>query len=155
VFDLIARHVSSNIRELEGVLTRVVATASVRGSKPTAELAAEVLEDMVKRLHDSEITIENIKKIVARFFGIRESDLTSTRRSRAISFQRHVAMYMCRRLTSASLSDVGESFSRSDHTTVLHAYRKIENLVRTDAKSASLIENLRRQIEAGENVKSS
>ncbi|MBI4830794.1 MAG: chromosomal replication initiator protein DnaA [Candidatus Lindowbacteria bacterium] len=150
VFDLIAQHISSNIRELEGALTRVVATASVRGKKPTTDLAREVLEDTIKRSRHPEITLESIRRISAKFFGLRESDLTSARRSRAVAFPRQVAMYMSRLLTSASLAEIGEAFARTDHTTVMHAHRKIANLSRTDPKCAAMIESLRQQIESGE-----
>ncbi|MBI5118609.1 chromosomal replication initiator protein DnaA [Candidatus Poribacteria bacterium] len=153
VFDLIAQHISSNIRELEGALTRVVATASVREKKLTTDLAREVLDDIIKRAHGAEITLESIKKISAKFFGLRESDLTSARRSRAVTFPRQVAMYMGRRLTSASLLEIADAFSRNDHTTVMHAYRKIENMLRADPKTGAMVESLRRQIEAGESGK--
>jgi chromosomal replication initiator protein len=148
VLKLIAQHVSSNIRELEGVLTRTVATASVRGEPPSPKLVREVLEDIIKRGQSCEVTVERIKQIAAKFFGIRESDFTSSRRSRSVAFPRQVAMYMSRQLTSASLSEIGEVFGRKDHTTVLHACRKIKTLQKTDPECRSLVESLRKEIQS-------
>ncbi len=149
ILELIARHIRSNIRELEGALTRMVATASVRGEALTPQLASEVLQDVAERAC-GEITIEKILRISARFFGIRESDLSSSRRSRSITYPRQMAMYLCRRLTSVSLHKIGLAFGKKDHTTVLHACRKIEKLVDSDPGQAALVESLRDEIEKGE-----
>ncbi len=147
VMKLIARNVKSNIRELEGALTRVVATAGVRRERLSPELAAEVLHDSIKSNAPKKITLEEVMRACARHFGIRDSDLLSSRRSRSIVFPRQVAMYLCRELTSSSLAEIGRAFGRKDHTTVLHACRKIGRLIDSDRMQASLIEKLRKEIE--------
>lgn len=146
LLEFIAHHVTSNIRELEGALTRVIAAASVRGELPTAEFAGDVIADMMKHALEHEVTIERVKKVSAKFFGIREAQIVSSRRGRAISFPRQVAMYLSRELTSASLLEIGKAFGKKDHTTVLHACRKIDDLARTDPATRSLLEKLRKEI---------
>ena len=147
--ELIARHDSSNIRELEGMLTKLLATASLRGKAPSSELAKEILSDSMRRPDGRDITVGRIKHASARFFGIKESDLASSRRSRSVAFPRQLAMYISRRLTSASFSEIGMVFGKRDHTTVIYAYRKIENLLLTDSECRSLVEGLRKEIESG------
>lgn len=149
VLRLIAEHVSSNIRELEGALTRVMAMSSMRGELPTPKLAQEALEEAIKRAAECEVTVERIKQISARYFGIRESDFISSRRPRSLAFPRQVAMYLSRELTSASLAEVGEVFGRKDHTTVMHACRKVQDLLRTDPRCRSVIDSLRKEIQTG------
>ncbi len=147
--ELIAQYISSNIRELEGALTRLVATASVRGIEPSPELAGEMLEDTIRRAKDSDVTVDKIKRISARFFGIRESDFLSPRRSRSIARSRQIAMYLSRQLTPASFAEIGRAFGKKDHTTVLHACRRVQDLMNTDPNQASLIHSLRKEIESG------
>jgi chromosomal replication initiator protein len=149
MLELIARNVRSNIRELEGALTKLVALASVRGEPPSMELAQEVLRDIIK-YGASEVTVEKIKRATAKFCGVRESDLSSSKRSRSIVFPRQVAMYLSRELTPESLQTIGRAFGKKDHTTVLHACRKIEHLFQTDRHQAVLIDKLRKEIESGE-----
>ena len=90
----------------------------------------------------------------ARFFGVKESDLVSSRRSRSITFPRQVAMYLCRQLTSDSLYEIGRAFGKKDHTTVLHACRKIQTIFDTDPIQASLMRSLREEIESPQEDKS-
>lgn len=148
VLEMIAKLVKSNIRELEGALTRLVATSGVRGEPVSPEMAAEVLKDTIRRGSAAEITVKKIARMAAWFFGIRESDLLSSRRSRSITFPRQVAMYLCRELTSASFYDIARAFGKKDHTTVLHACKKVKNLVDSDPTQASLVMRLRDEIEA-------
>jgi len=154
IIELIARRITSNIRELEGALTRVLATASVRGEALTLRLASEALKDSVDRA-SAEVTLEKIQRASARFFGIRVSDLTSSKRSRSITFPRQIAMYLCRELTTDSLYEIGRAFQKKDHTTVLYACRKIESLIASDRVQAALIESVRREIETEEEGKTS
>ena len=147
ILELIAERVHSNIRELEGALTKLVATASIRGETLSRRLAAEALEEAFNRAAKSEPTVDSVRRVSARFFGVKESDLASSRRSRSITFPRQVAMYICRALTSASLHEIGQAFGKKDHTTVMYACRKIETLIQTDPRQASLIRRLREEIE--------
>jgi chromosomal replication initiator protein len=146
VLGTIARHVSSNIRELEGALTRLVASASVRGVAPTVQLAEELLRHTIRRAGARDVTPEAIRRATAKFFGIRESDLISARRSRSVVLPRQVGMYLSRELTSASLIEIGRAFGRTDHTTVIHACRRVKELCLDDPKQATLVERIREEI---------
>jgi len=148
VLELIAQRVTSNIRKLEGTLTKLLAVAGVRDTSPSLELAEEVLEDATMYDLNHDVTVERIRKSAAEFFGLRESDFTSSRRSRSIAFPRQVAMYLSRELTSTPLSRIGEAFGGKDHTTVIYACRRINDLLRTDQERAYLIESLRKKIES-------
>jgi chromosomal replication initiator protein len=143
---LIAERIDSNIRELEGALTRVVAAASLRGEAPTVELAREVLKDLFERTAPRDLTVEDIKQITAKFFEVKLSELSSTRRGRSVAFPRQAAMYLTRKFTTASLAEIGRAFGRKDHTTVLHACRKIEDKMRTDPSCKSLMDALSKRM---------
>lgn len=149
VLDMIARNVVSNIRELEGALTKLIAVANIRSEAPSAELARETLEDF-RRASAADVSIQDIKRITAAFFGIKEADLSSSKRSRAVTFPRQAAMYMCRKLTSASYFEIGQAFGGKDHTTVMHACKKMENIIQSDPKQASLLEGLRKEIQSND-----
>jgi len=121
----IARTVRSNVRELEGALRRVTATAQFTGQALTVELARAALKDLMAA---QQVTIETVQKASAEYFKIRVSELLSKRRSRSITRPRQVAMALCKELTSHSLPEIGEAFGGRDHTTVLHACRKVQEL---------------------------
>ena len=129
----IAKRIRSNIRELEGSLRRVMATANFTGKPVTLEFAKETLRDLIA-LHDRLITIENIQKTVAEYYKIRISDLHSNSRSRSITRPRQVAMALSKELTNHSLPEIGNAFGGRDHTTVLHGCRKIAELRESDNK---------------------
>jgi len=129
----IAKRIRSNIRELEGSLRRVMATANFTGKPVTLEFAKETLRDLIA-LHDRLITIENIQKTVAEYYKIRISDLHSNSRSRSITRPRQLAMALSKELTNHSLPEIGNAFGGRDHTTVLHACRKIAELRDSDTK---------------------
>jgi len=129
----IAKRIRSNIRELEGSLRRVMATANFTGKPITLEFAKDTLRDLIA-LHDRLITIENIQKTVAEYFKIRISDLHSNSRSRSITRPRQVAMALSKELTNHSLPEIGSAFGGRDHTTVLHGCRKIAELRESDTK---------------------
>ncbi|MDR0555555.1 MAG: chromosomal replication initiator protein DnaA [Holosporaceae bacterium] len=139
VLEFVAHKITANIRELEGALNRIVANAMFVGCEITVESAREVLSDLL-RTNDRRITIEDIQKKVASHYSIKLSDMSSTRRARQVSLPRQVAMYLAKRLTSMSLPEIGKSFGGRDHTTVLHAVRKIEESVK---ENPSLAEDLR------------
>lgn len=124
----IAQRIRSNVRELEGALKRIVANAEFTGSDITLDFVKEVLRDLIS-LQDKLITIENIKKMVAEYYKIKVADLISKRRSRSVARPRQVAMALAKELTNKSLPEIGDAFGGRDHTTVLHACRKVKELV--------------------------
>lgn len=127
----IAQRIRSNVRELEGALRRVIANSHFTGRPITLELAKEALKDLLA-LQDKLVTIENIQKTVAHYYKIRLGDLISKRRTRSIARPRQVAMALAKELTNHSLPEIGDAFGGRDHTTVLHACRKIAELKEND-----------------------
>jgi chromosomal replication initiator protein len=127
----VARHIQSNVRDLEGALKRVVAFARFTGQPLTLESAKEALRDLLA-VQSRQVTIENIQKTVADYYKIRVSEMYSKKRSRNVARPRQVAMALARELTSLSLPDIGDAFGGRDHTTVLHACHKIVELKTTD-----------------------
>jgi len=146
VLEFLAHKVTSSVRELEGALNRVVAHATLIGRPVTLETTQELLQDVL-RAHDRRITIEEIQKRVAEHFNIRIADMHSARRARAVARPRQVAMYLAKQLTSRSLPEIGRKFGGRDHTTVMHAVKKVEQLRETDATFAEDIDLLRRMLE--------
>lgn len=138
VIDLIAQNITDNIRELEGALTRVIGLASLTGETINKEYAKNILKD-VFNLKEKEVTPENIKKSVAEFYGVKISDLESSKRSRIFVGPRQVAMYLIRKHTPLSLPQIGMEFGGRDHTTVMHSCEKIEEELKTNA---SLLEKI-------------
>jgi chromosomal replication initiator protein len=138
---LIASRVKSNIRELEGSLTRMIAFCALTGREMSTDLAQEVLSDL---WGDEEkiITIEQIQRKVSDFFGVKLSDLKAKNRTKAVAFPRQIAMYLARQLTHSSLSEVGRAFGGKDHTTVLHAVDKIQVLLQEDPKLRKTVDGL-------------
>ncbi len=147
VLEFLAHRINSNVRELEGALTRLLAYASLVGRPITLELSQEVLQDLL-RANDRRITIEDIQKRVAAHYNIRMTDMHSARRARNVARPRQVAMYLSKQLTSRSLPEIGRKFGGRDHTTVMHAVRRIEELRQTEAVLAEDIEMLKRIIES-------
>lgn len=147
VKEFLAHKITSNVRELEGALTRLVAHVQLVGGALTLEAAQELLQDLL-RAHDRRLTMEEIQKRVAEHFKIRVSDMSSARRSRAVARPRQVAMYLSKQLTSRSLPEIGRAFGGRDHTTVMHAVRKVEELVRLDTAFAEDVELLTRMLES-------
>ena len=129
----IAKRIRSNIRELEGALRRVIANAQFTGKPITLEFAKDALRDLLA-ISDKLITIENIQKTVAEYYNVRVADLHSKRRTRSITRPRQLAMALCKELTSHSLPEIGDAFGGRDHTTVIHACRKVEELRETDPR---------------------
>jgi chromosomal replication initiator protein len=123
----IAKRLPSNVRELEGALRRVIANSSFTGKPITLEFAKEALRDLLA-LQAKLVTIDNIQKMVAEYYKIRIADLLSKKRSRSIARPRQMAMSLCKELTNHSLPEIGDAFGGRDHTTVIHACRKINEL---------------------------
>ncbi len=145
VMEFLAHKITSNVRELEGALNRILAHATLVGRTISLESAQEVLHDLL-RANDRRITIDEIQKRVAEHYNIRLADMHSARRARAVARPRQVAMFLCKQLTPRSLPEIGRKFGGRDHTTVMHAVRKIEELRATDRTLAEDVELLRRNL---------
>ena len=146
VMEFLAHKISSNVRELEGALNRIVAHAQLVGRTISLEMTQEVLADML-RSSERRITIDEIQKKVAEHYNVRVADMHSARRSRAVARPRQVAMYLAKQLTPRSLPEIGRKFGGRDHTTVIHAVKKIEELSAYDAAFREDVELLRRLLQ--------
>jgi chromosomal replication initiator protein len=138
----IASRVSTNIRELEGALTRVVAFASLTGRPMTVDLAQDVLRDVFPQGEPAQVSIERIQDEVSERFGLSKAELIGDKRSQNIVYPRQVAMYLSRELTDSSLPKIGRHFGGRDHTTVIHATSKIARLIREDRSVYNLVQEL-------------
>jgi chromosomal replication initiator protein len=147
VLDFLAHKITSNVRELEGALNRLVAHANLFGRPVTLEATQEVLHDVLKA-HDRRVTIEEIQKRVAEHFSMRLTDMSSARRARAVARPRQVAMYLAKQLTQRSLPEIGRRFGNRDHTTVMHAVSRVGELMSRDAGFAEDVELLRKMLES-------
>ncbi len=146
VLEFLARNITRNVRELEGALTSLVAHVTLNGREITLDTCRETLRD--KLLANSRrIRIEEIQKRVAEYFNVRVSDLCSPRRAQVITRPRHVAMYLAKELTSRSLLEIGRKFGNRDHTTVIHAVRRVKALRQTDPQFSEDVESLTRALE--------
>jgi chromosomal replication initiator protein len=147
VLTFIASRVSSNIRELEGALTRVVAFSSLTDRALTVELAEHVLKDVFPQGDGTpEVTIPRIQEAISERFGVTLEELVSPRRSQSVAYPRQVAMYLSRELTDSSLPKIGKEFGNRDHTTVMHATSKITRLIREDRSVYNLVQELTARI---------
>jgi chromosomal replication initiator protein len=142
VLEFIAGRISSNIRELEGALTRVVAFSSLTGRPMTEELAQDVLKDVFPQGEVPQVTIESIQELVSDRFGLSLQELCGDKRSQNIVYPRQVAMYLSRELTDSSLPKIGKQFGGRDHTTVIHATSKIARMIREDRSVYNLVQEL-------------
>ncbi len=147
ILEFLAHKVMSNVRELEGSLNRVVAFASLVGRPITLEMTQEVLQDLL-RASERKISIEEIQRKVAEYYSIRLADMHSARRARAVARPRQIAMYLAKQLTPRSLPEIGRKFGGRDHTTVMYAVRKIEELRAGDTALDEDIDLLKRMLEA-------
>lgn len=146
VMEFLAHKICSNVRELEGALNRIVAHAQLVGRTISLEMTQEVLSDML-RSTERRITIDEIQKKVAEHYSVRVADMHSARRARAVARPRQVAMYLAKQLTPRSLPEIGRKFGGRDHTTVIHAVRKIEELSAYDAAFREDVDLLRRLLQ--------
>lgn len=147
VIEFLARKITSNVRELEGALNRVTAYASLVGRPLTLEMTKEVLQDLI-RANDRRVTVPEIQRHVAEYFNLRLSELLSARRARVVARPRQVAMYLAKNLTSKSLPEIGRKFGGRDHTTVMHAVKRIEELREIDSTLDEDIAHLQRILES-------
>ena len=146
ILEFLAHKITSNVRELEGALNRIVAYANLIGRAITLETTQDVLQDVL-RANDRKVTIEEIQKRVAEHFNIRLSEMYSSRRARAVARPRQIAMYLAKQLTARSLPEIGRKFGGRDHTTVMHAVKKVEELRSIDNGFSEDVELLRRMLE--------
>lgn len=146
VMEFLAHRISSNVRELEGALTRIVVHASLIGAPITIETTQELLKDLL-RANDRKVTIEEIQRRCAEHFNIKQADMQSPRRARQVARPRQVAMYLAKQLTTRSLPEIGRKFGGRDHTTVMHAVKKVEELCAADATFLEDVELLKRMLE--------
>ncbi|MGV6804138.1 MAG: chromosomal replication initiator protein DnaA [Ruegeria sp.] len=147
VLEFLAHRISTNVRVLEGALTRLFAFASLVGREIDMELTQDCLADVL-RASERKITVEEIQRKVSEYYNIRLSDIIGPKRLRSYARPRQVAMYLCKQLTSRSLPEIGRRFGGRDHTTVMHGVKRIEELKLTDGQIAEDVEMLRRALEA-------
>ena len=147
VLEFLAHRISTNVRVLEGALTRLFAFASLVGREITMELTQDCLSDVL-RASERKISVEEIQRRVAEHYNIRLSDMIGPKRLRNFARPRQVAMFLCKQLTSRSLPEIGRRFGGRDHTTVMHGVRRIEELRSSDGQIAEDLELLRRALEA-------
>jgi chromosomal replication initiator protein len=147
VMEFLAHKITANVRELEGALNRIVAHAQLVGRTITLEMVQEVLADLL-RASERRITIDEIQKKVAEHFNVRIADMHSARRARQVARPRQVAMYLAKQLTPRSLPEIGRKFGGRDHTTVIHAVKKIEELSAYDPAFKEDVELLRRLLQS-------
>ncbi|WFD10289.1 chromosomal replication initiator protein DnaA [Tepidibacter hydrothermalis] len=142
VMSYIAKYIKSNIRELEGALTRVVAYSSLTNKEISFELAIEALKDIISSSKPQELNVNLIKEKVSEYFNIKMDDFSSKKRTRAIAYPRQIAMYLTRELTDLSLPKIGEEFGGRDHTTVIHAHDKIVNDIKNNSDIKDRIDKM-------------
>ncbi|MBL9033235.1 MAG: chromosomal replication initiator protein DnaA [Rhodospirillaceae bacterium] len=147
VLEFLAHRISSNVRELEGALTRITAHATLVGRPVTLESAQELLRDLL-RANDRRVTIEEIQKRVAEHFNIKLADMQSPRRARSVARPRQIAMFLAKQLTTRSLPEIGRKFGGRDHTTVMHAVKKVEELSAADGSFAEDVDLLKRMLDS-------
>jgi len=141
----IANRIASNVRELEGALRRVAANSQFTGKPITIDFVKDALKDLLA-VRDRLVTVPNIQKTVCDYYQVRNSDLLSKKRNRSIARPRQVGMYLSKKMTRHSLPEIGEAFGGRDHTTVLHAFRKITELSQTDSRIEEDIKHLTRTL---------
>jgi len=145
VLEFLALKVTSNVRELEGALNRIVAHSDVANDEITLESTQDVLQDLL-RSHDRRITIDEIQRKVAEHYNLKLTDMHSARRARSVARPRQIAMYLAKQLTARSLPEIGRKFGGRDHTTVMHAVRKVDELMAEDAQIAKDVDVVRRAL---------
>lgn len=148
VLEFLAQKITSNVRELEGALNRLIAQAELVGCSVTVESAQNILQDLL-RVNDRRLSVEDIQKKVVEHYKLRMSDMLSQRRSRIVARPRQVAMYLAKALTEHSLPEIGRKFGGRDHTTIIHGVRKIEELLKEDRLLQEDVEAIKRAAMTG------
>ncbi|MHC1719086.1 MAG: chromosomal replication initiator protein DnaA [Clostridiaceae bacterium] len=142
----IASNIKSNIRELEGALIRIVAFSSLTNKEISVDLATEALKDIISGKQSKQITVDLIQEVVANYYSLRIEDFKSSRRTRNVAFPRQIAMYLARKITDMSLPKIGEAFGGRDHTTVIHAYEKISDQLKTNEQLQNAIKDINKRL---------
>ena len=145
VADYIAQNFSSNVRELEGALTRLHAVSSLQNVEITVELAQSALRPLLQPKIVT-VSVDDIKKTVATHFNIKVSDMVSKRRTKNLSFPRHIAMYLCRKHTTCSYPEIGSHFGNRDHSSVIHAANVVSNKLAADHDIKAIMDEIERQL---------
>jgi len=141
----IATKIDTNIRELEGAFNRVVAHASLTTGPITMEMAEKAINDIISQ-KEKVVSIDYIQEVVANYYSLDKRDLLSSKRSNDIAYPRQIAMYLCRKLANASFKQIGEDFGKRDHTTAMHAYKKIEEDIRKDNQTKMIVDSVEKII---------
>lgn len=141
---LIANKITTNIRELEGVLTRIKAYSAMTGQEINESLIENTLKDLLPASSDEPITVEKIQRVVAEYYNLRIEDMKTKKRTNAVAHPRQIAMYLCRELTDLSLPKIGEEFGGRDHTTVMHAQDKISSVIASNQNVANQVEAIKK-----------
>ena len=152
MLDYLARTITHNGRDLEGAINRLLAHSKLNAQPVTLEMAEREVRDLIRPQEPKRIKIEDIQRVVARQYNVSRSDLLSSRRTANVVRPRQVAMYLAKTLTLRSLPEIGRRFGGRDHTTVLHAVRKIEALVAKDVALSEEVELLKRQLQDSANL---
>ncbi len=139
ILHFIATQIPSNVREMEGALTRIVAYASLLNTEVTLSIASNVIKDMIGIKQEKPITITAIKRVVSEYFNIEYDNLSVKNRTKEISYARQMAMYLARELTNISLPNIGKNFGNRDHSTVLHACDKVKQLIESDPETKNIL----------------
>ncbi len=142
ILSVIANKVDSNIRELEGALNKIVAYASLTHSPITIEIAEKALNDIVLQ-KEKVISADYIQEVVAKYYNIDKKDLVSTKKSNDIVYPRQIAMYLCRSIGQMSFPKIAEEFNKKDHTTIMHAYKKIEKDIKDNSNTKMIVESVK------------
>ena len=148
VIDFIVRNVTTSGRDLEGAVTRLAGHNQLTGLTLSLTMAETTLKDLIRVTDTRRIKIEDIQRVVSKHYNVSKQDLLSSRRTRSIVWPRQIAMYLAKSLTLRSLPEIGRRFGGRDHTTVLHAVRKVEELLSSDEVLTQEIEVLKRMLEA-------
>lgn len=146
VLRYIASNVKSNIREIEGALTKIVAVSRLKNTEVNVVLAEEVLKDLISPDNKKSVTVEYITEVVADHFDITVSDILSSKKSRNIAYPRQICMYLCRVLTGSSQKEIGAKLGKRDHSTIIHGINKITNDLETDTSLQNVVEILKKKI---------
>jgi len=146
VVHFLAQHIPSNIRDLEGALNRVIMSSELYGEPVTIERSSEWLKDVLRMDVKAPVTVEDIQSVVAEYFSMSPEELTSSKRTAELAMARQIAMFLCCEMTETSLLRIAHAFRKKDHTTVIHARKKISELVKTDQEVRRAVDNLKNRL---------
>lgn len=146
IIHFLALHIPSNIRELQGALNRLIASSEMSGEPITIDNTSIWLKDILRTDVKSPTTVEDIQSVVAEEFGLSIDDLTSSKRTAELAYARQIAMFLCREMTDTSLQSIARAFRKKDHTTVIHAQRKVGDQIKTDAEMKEIVDKLKNKL---------